>query len=107
MTDSELQAMVAAVKAVLGEQALTLQAQIASIRQDLDDERTKNVERRLLESESHQRTMAKLADAVADAIRPHLAELKRRTGELEQRAMQTAPQLCQLADLQQLSEGAP
>jgi hypothetical protein len=92
MTDSELQAIVQAVKAVLGEQGTALQAQVASLRQDLDVERVKNAEYRRLESQSRQSMYAQLADAVGDAVRPSIQDLRQRTAVLEQRAIPGATQ---------------
>jgi hypothetical protein len=89
MTDAELQSLAAAFKGVIEEQAVTFRAQLTDLRADLDLERAKNAEYRRLESQSQQRMYAQLADAVGDAVRPSIQDLRQRTAVLEQRSMPT------------------
>jgi len=87
MTDHEIAALAAAFKTIVQEQTMTLQAQIASLRQDLALEISKGAERRRLAPETHRLMAEQMAAGVVDAIKPHLSELRRRSAELEQRVM--------------------
>jgi hypothetical protein len=89
VTDAELNSLAAAFRGVIEEQAVTFRAQLASLQARLDDEIVKSTAHRLYESEARQRMATTLADAVGDAVVPHLRQLQQRTVALEQRAVPT------------------
>jgi Arc/MetJ family transcription regulator len=89
MTDTELAALAAAFRGIIEEQGTVFRAQLATLQGRLDDEIVKNAAHRLHESGSRERMAKMLADAVGDAVVPHLRQLQQRTVALEQRSKST------------------
>ena len=85
MTDTDLRSLAAAFRGIIEEQATALRSQLAALRTRLDNEVAKAAAHRLYESEARERMAKRLADAVGNAVVPHLRQLQQRTVALEQR----------------------
>jgi hypothetical protein len=88
MNDVELSSLAAAFRSVIEEQGMAFRAQIATLHARLDDEIAKAAAHRLLESEARQRMAKTLADAIGDAVAPSLQQLRQRTAEPAEGAME-------------------